>query len=92
MFDPFVAPWTVTHQPPLSMGFPRQEYRSGMPFLSSGDLPDPGIKPTSSALQADSLPSEPPGNPLYSYLIDSYVQELRGRFLYTNILTSLLLS
>ena len=43
-------------QAPLSMGFPRPEYWSGLPFPSPGDLPDPGIKPTASALQADSLP------------------------------------
>ena len=42
------------------MGFPRQEYRNRLPFPSPGDLPDPGIEPTSSALQVDSLPSEPP--------------------------------
>ena len=41
------TPWTVACQTPLSIGFPRQEYRSGLPFPSSGDLPDPGIKPTS---------------------------------------------
>ena len=46
----FAAPWTVAHQAPLSMGFPRQEYWSGMPFPSPGDLPNPGIKPTSPAL------------------------------------------
>ena len=49
------TPWTVAHQAPLSMGFPRQEYCSGFPF-SPGDLPDPGIKPTSPAWQVDSLP------------------------------------
>ena len=43
----FVTPWTVAHQAPLSMGFSRQEYWSGLPFFSSGDLPDPGIKLTS---------------------------------------------
>ena len=51
-------PWTVAHQAPLSMGFSRQEYWSGLPFPSPGDLPDPGIKPespTAPALQADSL-------------------------------------
>ena len=57
------TPWTVAHQAPLSMGFSRQEYWSGLPFPSSRDLPDPGIKPGSPALQADSLPSEPPGKP-----------------------------
>ena len=46
------------------MGFSRQEYWSGFPFLSPGDLPDPGIVPRSPALQADSLPSEPPGAPV----------------------------
>jgi len=44
-------------------GFSRQEYWSGLPFPPPGDLPDPGIKPRSPALQADSLPSEPPGKP-----------------------------
>ena len=55
-------PWTVTHWAPLSMGFSRQEYWSGLPFPPSGDLPDPGIEPGSPAVQADSLPSEPPGH------------------------------
>ena len=59
-----VTPWTVTCQAPLSIGFSRQEYWSGLPFPSPGDLPDPGIDPRSPALQADSLPSEPPGKPL----------------------------
>ena len=45
------------------MGFFRQEYWSGLPFLSPGDLPKPGIKPRSPALQTDALPSEPPGKP-----------------------------
>ena len=55
--------WTVAYQAPLSMGFSRQECWSGLPFPSPGDLPDPGIKPGSSTLQADALPSEPPGKP-----------------------------
>ena len=59
----FAAPWTVAHQAPLSMGFSRQEYWSGLPFPSPEDLPDPGIKPGSSTSQADALPSEPPGKP-----------------------------
>ena len=50
-----MAPWTVAHQAPLSMGFCRQEYWSGLSSPPPGDLPDPGIKPTSPALQADSL-------------------------------------
>ena len=55
------TPWTVVHQAPPSMGFSRQECWSGLPFPSPGDLPDPGIEPRSSALQADGLTSEPPG-------------------------------
>ena len=58
----FVTLWTVVCQAPLSMEFSRQEYWSGQPFPSPGDLPHPGIKPRSPAVQADSLPSEPPGN------------------------------
>ena len=49
------------------MGFSRQEYWSGLPFPSPGDLPDPGIEPKSPALQADSLPPEPPGKPYFIY-------------------------
>ena len=56
-------PWIVVYQASLSMGFSRQEYWSGLPFPSPGDLPDPGIKPKSPVLQADALPSEPPGKP-----------------------------
>ena len=59
----FVTPWTVAHQVPLSMGFPRQEYRSGLPFPSPRDLPSPGIEPGSSTLQADFLP---PGKKMLS--------------------------
>ena len=59
----FATPWTVTHQAPLSMGFPRQDYWSGLPFPSPGDLPDPSIEPRSPALQADSLPTELRGKP-----------------------------
>ena len=55
----FVTPWTAAHQAPQSMGFSRQEYWSGLPFPSPGDLPDPGIKPGSPALEADALTSEP---------------------------------
>ena len=59
----FATPWTIAHLAPLSMGFSRQEHWSGLPFPSPWDLPDPGIKPESPALQADSLPFEPPGKP-----------------------------
>ena len=53
----FATPWTVACQAPLSMGFLRKEYQSGLPFPSPGNLPDPEIKPKSPALQADSLMS-----------------------------------
>ena len=53
--------WTVACQAPLSIGFSRQGYWSGLPFTSPGDLPDPGIEPRSPALQVDSIPTEPPG-------------------------------
>ena len=62
----FVTPWTMAHHSPLSMGFSRQEYWSGLPFSPPEDLPDPGIKPTSPkspALQVDSLPLSHQGNP-----------------------------
>ena len=58
----FATPWTVAYQAPPSVGFSRQECWSGLPFPSPGDLPDPGIKPWSPALQADALPSKPPGS------------------------------
>ena len=60
-------PWTADCQAPLPMGFSRQKYWSGLPFPSSGDLPDPGIEPGSPVLQADSLPSEPPGREMVYY-------------------------
>ena len=56
-------PWTVAHQAPLSMEFSRQEYWSGLPFPSPGDLPEPGIEPRSPALPAGSLLTEPPEKP-----------------------------
>ena len=59
----FATPGTVAYQAPPSMGFSRQECWSGLPFPSPGDLLDPGIEPVSPALQADALPSEPPGKP-----------------------------
>ena len=57
----FATPWTVAYQAPLSMGFSRQASWSGLPFPSPEDLPDPEIEPWYPALQADALPSEPPG-------------------------------
>ena len=65
----FATPWTVAHQAPPFMGFSRQEYWSGLPFPSPGDLPDPGIESRSPALQADTLTSEPPGKHLNIALI-----------------------
>ena len=56
MYDSSASPWTVVRQPPLSMGFPRQEYWSRLQFPSLGDIPDPGIEPVCPAWQADSLP------------------------------------
>ena len=70
--DSFATPWIVALQAPLSMGFPRQEYWSGLPFLSLGDLPDPGIKPVSPALRADSLSLSHLGSPNnYPWIIAS---------------------
>ena len=57
----FATPWTVAYQAPPSMGFFRQEYWSGFPFPSPGDLPNPGVEPRFPALEANALTSEPPG-------------------------------
>ena len=78
----FVTPWTVAYQAPPSMGFSRQEYWSGLPFPSLGDLPNPGIEPGSPALQADALPSEPPGKP---YVIFEISAKLINAFQYPTI-------
>ena len=72
-----VTPWTVVCQGPLSMGLPRQEFWSWLPFPSPGDLPNPGIEAGSPTLQADSLPSEPPGKAC-SRLIFIPPSETRG--------------
>ena len=66
----FVTPWTVAHQAPLSRESPKQEYWSGLPFPSPGDLPDPGIKPTSPALAGWFFITEPPGK-FQSFTFDS---------------------
>ena len=63
--DSFASSWTVASWASLSMGFSRQEYCSGLPVPSPGNLPDPGVEPRSPAFQADSLPSEPSGKPSY---------------------------
>ena len=59
----FVTPWTIAHQSPLSMGFSRQEYWSGFPFPTPGDLSKPGMKPASPVLAGKFLPLSPPGKP-----------------------------
>ena len=63
----FATAWTVACQAPLSLGFSRQEYWSGLPCLSPGDLPDPGIEPRSPELQVDSLPMSHWGSPYIIY-------------------------
>ena len=65
----FATPWTVAYQARQFMEFSRQGYWSGLPFPSPRDLPDPGIEPRSPALQADTLPSEPPGKSINQALI-----------------------
>ena len=66
MSESFGTPWTVAHQAPLSMGFSRQEYRSGYPFPSPGDVPNPGIEPECPALQVDSLALRHQESPKFS--------------------------
>ena len=80
----FVTPWTEAYQAPQSVEFFRQEYWSGLPFPSPGDLPNPGIEPGSPALQADALPSEPPRNPIsirecYYMLYYTQIIQLRSK-------------
>ena len=74
MSDSFVMLWTVASQALLSMGFPRKEYWSGLPFPSPGDLPDPRIKPKSPVLASGFFTTEPPGKPNEYYLITNYIQ------------------
>ena len=66
MSTSFVTPWTVTCQAPLFMGFPRQEYWSGLPFLSPGNLSNPGIEPASSALAREFFTTETSGKPSHT--------------------------
>ena len=72
----FVTLWNVAYQAPLSMGFSRQEYWSGLPFPSP-DLPNPGIELWSPPSQADTLPSEPPGKPILKLRVFFYDQQSR---------------
>ena len=67
----FVTPWA--HRASLSMGFPRQEYWSGLPFPSPGDLPDPRTEPASPALAGGFFTSEPPGKPIYFFFCSSTI-------------------
>ena len=64
------TPWPVAHQAPPSLGFSRQEYWSGLPFPSPGDLPNPGIESRSPALEADALTSEPP---IKNFILEEYL-------------------
>ena len=90
----FVTPWTAAHQAPLFMRFSRQEFWNGLPFPSPRDLPDPGNKPGSPALWANSLPSEAPGKPnlntekylylCYSGLLNIYIFVFLKNFIYFN--------
>ena len=93
----FETLWTVACQAPLSMGFSRQEYWSGLTFPSSGDLPDPGIKPTSllSTALADAVfTTSSPGKPLYFvagilciHFHLSFLKTLKHRFYYYSLFT-----
>ena len=77
-----MTPWAVDYQAPPSMKFSREEYWSGLPFPSPGDLPNSGIEPGSPALQADALWSEPPGNPWkIVYIVTEYTMIYKRRYL-----------
>ena len=73
----FCNPWTVAHQAPLFMEFPRQAYWNGLPFPFPGDLPNPEVKPAPSALQVDSLPLSHLGSPFQK----SEIHETKAHFL-----------
>ena len=80
----FATPWSVAYQAPPSMGFSRQEYWSGLPFPSPGDLPDPGMEPRSPAFHAEALTSEPPGKsnttkPRGKNIVLNYIQDRLNR-------------
>ena len=67
------TPWMVAHKAPLSMGFPRQEYWSGLPFPPPGDLPDPEMEPKSPALADGFFTTESPGKPSFKILIVNFI-------------------
>ena len=82
----FATPWTVAYQALPSMGFSRQEYWSGLPFPSPGDIPDPGIKSGSPTLRVDALTSEPPEKPTtYEFPVTQPVLD-RDKIFMTSIL------
>ena len=88
----FATPWTVARQAPLTMGFSRQEYWCGWPFPSPGDLPDPGIKPTSPAFPASAggfFTTEPPGKP-YIYICIYLLFQILSLYRVLKILFSVL--
>jgi len=76
-----MTPWTVACQAPLSMAFSKEEHWSGLPFPSPGELPHPGIKPGSPALEADSLSSEPPWKPNVNYGVTKWSSNSTPRHL-----------
>ena len=69
MSSSFVMPWSVAHQAPQSMGFPRQEYWNSLPLPIPRGFPDPEIEPKSSALVGGCFTTEPPGKPISLYFI-----------------------
>ena len=75
--DSFGTSWTVAHQPPLFMGFPSQEYSTGMPFPSPGDIPDSGFETTSSALAGGFFTTEPPRKPVVHIYIMEYYSAIK---------------
>ena len=87
----FVTPWTVAYMAPLSMEFSRQEYWSGLPFPSPGDLPDPEIKPASPALAGGFFNTEPPGKP-FMLIISVTEQTRKFHYVYQDMTTVLLIN
>ena len=77
----FETPWTVAYQAPPSMEFSRKEYWSRLPFPSPGDLHYPGTEPKSPALQADTLPSEPPGKPVTHILNQKFLLNVLYKYI-----------
>ena len=72
MFDSLAASWTLAHQAPLSMGFSRQEYWSGLPCPPPGDRPNPGIQPASPALAGGFFTTEPSGKPIEEIILGTF--------------------